>query len=56
VPPCQDLIGVTGKHGTGQSDPLLAQNDVIRHNPGITGRRDLVPTPPVARFTVTATG
>jgi Spondin_N len=62
VPPCQDLIGVTGEPGTGQSDPALAQNDVIRHHTGITGRRDLVPavhgwdvTAPVARITVTAT-
>jgi Spondin_N len=64
VPPCQALIGVsTGEPGTGQSDPALAQNDVIRHHPGITGRRDLVPAvhgwdvnAPVARITVTATG
>jgi Spondin_N len=63
VPPCQDLIGVTGEPGTGQSDPALAQNDVIRHHTGITGRRDLVPAvhgwdvnAPVARITVTATG
>jgi Spondin_N len=63
VPPCQGLIGVTGEPGTGQSDPALAQNDVIRHHPGITGRRDLVPdvhgwdvNAPVARITVTATG
>jgi Spondin_N len=64
VPPCQSLIGVSsGEPGTGQSDPALAQNDVIRHHPGITGRRDLVPSvhgwdvnAPVARITVTATG
>jgi Spondin_N len=63
VPPCQDLIGVTGEAGTGQSDPALAQNDVIRHHTGITGRRDLDPAvhgwdvnAPVARITVTATG
>ncbi|MBA3264372.1 MAG: spondin domain-containing protein [Thermoleophilaceae bacterium] len=63
VPPCQDLIGVTGEPGSGQSDPALAQNDVIRHHSGITGRRDLVPSvhgwdvnAPVARITVTATG
>jgi hypothetical protein len=62
VPPCQDLIGVTGEPGTGQSDPALAQNDVIRHHRGITGRRDLLPdvhgwdvNAPVARITVTAT-
>ncbi|MBA3261458.1 MAG: spondin domain-containing protein [Thermoleophilaceae bacterium] len=64
VPPCQDLIGVSsGEPGTGQSDPALAQNDVIRHHSGITGRRDLVSdvhgwdvNAPVARVTVTATG
>jgi hypothetical protein len=64
VPPCQGLIGVSsGEPGTGVSDPALAQNDVIRHHPGITGRRDLVPavhgwdtSAPVARITVTATG
>jgi hypothetical protein len=63
VPPCQDLIGVTGEPGTGESDPALAQNDVIRHHTGITGRRDLVPAihgwdvnAPVARIMVTATG
>jgi spondin N len=64
VPPCQGLIGVSsGEPGTGASDPALAQNDVIRHHPGITGRRDLVPgvhgwdtSAPVARITVTATG
>jgi hypothetical protein len=63
IPPCQALIGVSsGEPGTGVSDPALAQNDVIRHHPGITGR-DLVPAihgwdtnPPVARNTVTATG
>ena len=63
VPPCQGLIGVTGEPGTGESDPALAQNDVIRHHSGTTGRRDLVPAihgwdvnAPVARITVTATG
>jgi hypothetical protein len=62
VPPCQALIGGTGEPGTGQSDPALAQNDVIRHHAGITGRRDLIPgvhgwdvNAPVARITVTAT-
>ncbi len=63
VPPCQGLIGVsTGEPGTGQSDPALAQNDVISQHAGITGRRDLVPavhgwdvSAPVARITVTAT-
>jgi hypothetical protein len=64
VPPCQSLIGVSsGEPGTGQSDPALAQNDVIRHHAGISGRRDLVPAihgwdvnAPVAQITVTATG
>ncbi|MGH2716409.1 MAG: spondin domain-containing protein [Thermoleophilaceae bacterium] len=63
VPPCQGLIGVTGEPGTDQSDPALAQNDVIRHHAGITGRRDLLPgvhgwdvNAPVARISVTATG
>jgi hypothetical protein len=64
VPPCQALIGVSsGEPGTGVSDPALAQNEVIRHHSGITGRRDLVPAihgwdvnAPVARITVTATG
>jgi hypothetical protein len=59
VPPCQDLIGVTGGPGTGQSDPALAQNSVIQHHPGITGRRDLLPevhgwTNPVMRIEVEA--
>jgi hypothetical protein len=59
VPPCQDLIGVTGGPGTGQSDPALAQNSVIQHHPGITGRRDLIPavhgwTDPVMRIEVEA--
>jgi hypothetical protein len=44
VAPCQGLIGVSsGEPGTATSDPALAQNDVIRHHSGITGRRDLVP-------------
>jgi hypothetical protein len=63
VPPCQALIGGgSGVPGTGQSDPALAQNDVIRHHSGITGRMDLDPdvhgwdvNAPVARITVTAT-
>lgn len=63
VPPCQGLIGVTGGPGTGVSDPALAQNDVIRHHGGITGRRDLLPAvhgwdvnAPVAQITVKAMG
>jgi hypothetical protein len=59
VPPCQDLIGVTGGPGTGQSDPALAQNSVIQHHPGISGRRDLLPevhgwTDPVMKIEVEA--
>jgi hypothetical protein len=62
VPPCQGLIGVSsGEPGTTTSDPALAQNDVIRHHGGITGRRDLVPAvhgwdvnAPVAEVTVEA--
>jgi len=59
VPPCQALIGVTGDEpGTGESDPALATNDVIRHHPGISGREDLDPSvhgwsDPVAEVTVT---
>jgi hypothetical protein len=64
VPPCQGLIGVSsGEPGTGTSDPALAQNDVIRHHSGVTGRRDLVPAvhgwdvdAPVAEVTVEAVG
>jgi hypothetical protein len=64
VPPCQGLIGVSsGEPGTGTSDPALAQNDVIRHHSGVTGRRDLVPAvhgwdvnAPVAQVTVKAVG
>lgn len=59
VPPCQDLMGVTGGPGTGQSDPALAQNSVIQHHSGITGRRDLIPevhgwTDPVMRIEIEA--
>ena len=59
VPPCQPLIGVTGGPGTGQSDPALAQNSVIQHHPGISGRRDLSPgihgwTDPVMRIEIEA--
>jgi hypothetical protein len=59
VPPCQDLMGVTGGPGTAQTDPALAQNSVIQHHPGITGRRDLIPeihgwTDPVMRIRVEA--
>jgi hypothetical protein len=43
VPPCQDLIGVTGGPGTGQSHSALAQNSVIHHHPGISGRHHLLP-------------
>lgn len=59
VPPCQDLMGVTGGPGTGQSDPALAQNSVIQHHPGISGRRDLLPevhgwTDPVMKIEIEA--
>lgn len=59
VPPCQDLIGITGDPGTGASDPALAQNSLIQHHPGILGRRDLLPevhgwTDPVMRIEVEA--
>ena len=59
VPPCQALIGVTsGEPGTGMSNPALAEDEVIRHHPGIMGGADLVPNvhgwdDPVARIQVT---
>jgi Spondin_N len=64
VPPCQGLIGVSsGEAGTGTSDPALAQNDVIRHHRGVTGRRDLLTSvhgwdvnAPVAAVTVEGVG
>lgn len=58
VPPCQGLIGVTGGEGTGESDPSIAENRVIRHHRGIKGHADLQPDVhgwrgPVAQVTVT---
>lgn len=43
VPPCQGLIGVASDDaGTGQSNPLLAENGVIIPHAGIVGDNDLV--------------
>jgi len=62
VPPCPPLTGVSSSDpGTGASDPLLAEGDVIRHHPGILGGDDLIPglhgwTDPVAKITITRTG
>lgn len=58
VPPCPPLTGVPSTDpGTGTTNPALAEDDVIRHHPGIQGGVDLVPaihswTDPVARITV----
>lgn len=58
VPPCPPLTGVpTTDPGTGMSNPLLAENGVIRHHPGIQGGVDLVPaihgwTDPVGKITI----
>ena len=41
VPPCQDLIGVTGADGTGESNPDLAEGGQIGSHPGISGSGDL---------------
>jgi hypothetical protein len=62
VPPCPPLTGVSSSDpGTGASDPLLAEGDVIRHHPGILSGDDLMPglhgwTDPVAKITITRTG
>ncbi len=59
VPPCQGLIGVTSDDpGTGETNPALAEDEVIRHHPGIEGGNDLLPevhgwTDPVAKITIT---
>jgi len=59
VPPCQGLIGVTSEDpGTGETNPALAEGEVIRHHPGIQGGVDLLPevhgwTDPVAKITIT---
>ena len=61
VPPCQALSGVSSDdEGTGTSDPALAEDDVIRHHPGIQGGDDLTVedhgwTDPVARITIERT-
>jgi hypothetical protein len=62
VPPCPPLTGVSSSDpGTGASNPLLAEGDVVRHHPGIFGGDDLMPglhgwTDPVAKITITRTG
>jgi hypothetical protein len=61
VPPCQALVGVSSDdEGTGTSNPALAEDEVIRHHPGIQGGHDLIPdihgwTDPVARVTIERT-
>jgi len=60
VPPCQGLFGVSsGKMGTGETNPMLAENGVISYHGGIQGGADLVPEDkgwknPVAKITITA--
>jgi hypothetical protein len=41
VPPCQDLSGVTGAEGTGESNPALAEGGEIGAHPGLAGTGDL---------------
>ncbi|MDX1521516.1 MAG: spondin domain-containing protein [Anaerolineae bacterium] len=59
VPPCQVLIGISSEDsGTGTTNPDLAEDDVIRHHPGIVGGGDLVPgvhgwIDPVAEIVIT---
>ncbi len=60
VPPCQDLMGVSGDDGTGMSNPDLAEGGTIEPHPGISGDADLVPdthgwSDPVAEISVTRT-
>jgi hypothetical protein len=44
VPPCPALTGVLSDDpGTGESNPALAENGVIRHHDGIQGIADLDP-------------
>lgn len=44
VPPCQGLVGISSDdEGTGESNPALAENGVIKHHPGVQGGNDLVP-------------
>lgn len=57
VPPCQDLNGVSGAAGTGESNPDLAENGTIGPHPGIAGSGDLTEeahgfSGPVAEITV----
>jgi len=59
VPSCQDLIGVYSTDaGTGQSNPMLAENGVITYHRGIQGGVGLLPEVhgwknPVAKITIT---
>ncbi len=44
VPPCQALVGISSDDaGTGESNPALAENGVIKHHNGVAGGVDLVP-------------
>ncbi len=60
VPPCQGLFGVSsGKMGTGETNPMLAENGVVSYHAGIQGGADLMPEEkdwnnPVAKITITA--
>lgn len=59
VPPCQALFAVTsGKMGTDQSNPALAENGVVAYHGGIQGTADLPATRdwanPVAKITITS--
>ncbi len=43
VPPCQPLIGISSDdEGTGETNPALAENSVIKHHSGVQGGDDLV--------------
>lgn len=45
VPPCQGLVGISSDDaGTGESNPALYENGVIKHHPGVKGGDDLVPS------------
>ncbi len=45
VPPCQPLVGISSDDdGTGESNPALAENGVIKHHAGVKGGDDLVPS------------
>ena len=44
VPPCQGLVGITSEdEGTGESNPALAENSVVKVHPNVQGGDDLVP-------------